>query len=345
MIRSRTETDPGARWIAAPLLALLFLGATPVRAGEPGGKAMAEALFREGKRLLDLGKLDEACEKLESSYRIDEALGTLLNLASCHEKQGKLATAWGEYNDALSVAKKAGQAPRQKFAQDHITVIEPRLAHLTVRVPAEVLVDGIVVTVDKVALARGAWGTPIPVDPGGHQIAAGAPGRVPWETRETLQAADDRAVTIPSLAALPPAPSPPSPSALPAAPSAPPPRSGWKLPVGIAAVGAGAVGIGVGAFFGVRAFSLAGQSNRGCKPDGSCSAAGYQAFVSGRSAATNANISLVAGGAAATVGAVLLILSAVEGGSRPQPRRTAFALHAAPGLAPGVGLVTVGGSW
>ena len=72
----------------------------------PAVTAMAEALFKEGKKLLAEQKVPEACRKFESSYRIDPAPGTLINLALCHEQEGKLATAWGEFNEYAANCQK-----------------------------------------------------------------------------------------------------------------------------------------------------------------------------------------------------------------------------------------------
>ena len=41
----------------------------------------AEALFREGRKLLDEGQLDAACSKLAESQRLDASPGTLGSLA------------------------------------------------------------------------------------------------------------------------------------------------------------------------------------------------------------------------------------------------------------------------
>src|SRR5262245_31877335 len=54
----------------------------------------AEALFEEGRSALAAGDLDLACARFRESNRLDPAVGTVLNLADCEEKRGKLATAW-----------------------------------------------------------------------------------------------------------------------------------------------------------------------------------------------------------------------------------------------------------
>ena len=270
--------------------------------------------------------------KFESSYHLDEVLGTLLNLASCHETQGRLATAWGEFNEALTISKKADLAARQKFAKEHIAAIEPKLSHLTVTVADAASVDGLQVTIDRVALPRGAWGTPVPVDSGSHAITAAAPGHVAWESSVKLSQAAAESVSIPALATLPPPPPPTATAALSSAP--PPPRSPWKRPVGFAALGVGAVGIGIGSYFGARALNLGAESAAGCQPDGSCTAGAYDAFGRGKTAATMSDIFLIAGVAMAAGGGVLLIVDAVD---RPSAPRLA--------LSPGPGSPAVTGAF
>ncbi|MEZ4308280.1 MAG: hypothetical protein R3F14_09575 [Polyangiaceae bacterium] len=98
----------------------------------PADRRQAEALFVEAKKLLKQGKVAEACRKLEGSYRIDPAGGTVLNLALCHEEEGKIATAWAELKEALAMAKKANRRDRERIARDHLDAIEPKLPYLLV---------------------------------------------------------------------------------------------------------------------------------------------------------------------------------------------------------------------
>lgn len=315
MIRWKTASEPrrsSSRARAWSISLAMSLGAAlvagPVQAQSGESKAMAEALFREGKKLLAKGKVDDACAKFESSYHLDEVLGTLLNLASCHETQGRFATAWGEFNEALTTARKADLAARQKFAKEHIAAIEPKLSHLTVIVPSAVVVEGFQVTLDRVALPRGAWGTPVPVDSGSHAVVAAAPGHVAWKSSVKLEVAASKSVSIPVLATPPPPPRPPPPA----------PKSHWKRFVGIGALGAGAVGVGFGSYFGVRALNLGSESARACLPDGSCTSDGLATFNRGKAAATTSDVFLLVGGALAATGGVLLILDAVDKPSQPR---------------------------
>src|SRR5262245_33315596 len=93
--RRRTAGRVALAWLA-PGMASAQSSGTEV--------ALAEMLYRQGRQLMAEGKVSEACPKFAESYRLDAATGTLLNLASCHESERKLATAWLEYSEALALA-------------------------------------------------------------------------------------------------------------------------------------------------------------------------------------------------------------------------------------------------
>src|SRR4029077_5041037 len=164
----------------------------------PANQAAAQALFDQGRRLVDEGNYPEACPKFEASQRLDPGTGTLLNLATCNEHCGKSATAWTEFNEALSLAIRDGRRDRMSFAREHIANIEPQLPRLTVSVRAPGT-EGLSVTIDGAPLGRAAWDVKAPVDPGGHTIEATAPGKLPFRATVKLAPTESRAVEVPAL--------------------------------------------------------------------------------------------------------------------------------------------------
>ena len=65
--------------------------------------------------------------KFAESHRLDPSGGTILNLALCHEKEGKLARSWSEFTEAIAFARRDYRADREAEAQDHAGKLEPRL--------------------------------------------------------------------------------------------------------------------------------------------------------------------------------------------------------------------------
>jgi hypothetical protein len=183
-------------------------------------------------------------------------------------------------------------------ATDHLKALEPRLSHLTIAAPEAI--PGLEVKLDGVPVEAKVLGTAISVDPGEHSATASAPGREPWAAKLQIKEKESQTLTVPSLVSTAPTALPP-----------PPPSTPWKRPVGIAAAGAGAVLLAVGAGFGSRAISLGSHAASEC-PGLMCSPAGISDVSDGRSAANVANGTLAAGGALLAAGAVLLVLSFVE---------------------------------
>ena len=145
------------RSFVAPLLAILLAGAS-ARAADPREQQLAQALFDEGRQLMEQKRYAEACPKLAESQRLDPGGGTLLNLALCHEKEGKTATAQAEYADALAMSTKDGRKDRQDLARERLAAIEPKIARISVIVPPGSDVEGLEVKLDGLVLRRAAWG-------------------------------------------------------------------------------------------------------------------------------------------------------------------------------------------
>jgi len=160
--------------------------------------AAAEALFREGRALLERGELTAACEKLEASNALEASSGTLLNLADCRLKQGKTATAWAHFVSAERLAQNQSRPEQAGEAKRRASELEPRLSTLTLLAPAAP--QGLEVRRAGQPVLAASFATPVPVDPGLVVIEASAPGYEAARLEVTIGAsADRRVLEIPNL--------------------------------------------------------------------------------------------------------------------------------------------------
>lgn len=167
-----------------------------------GEALVAQSLFEEGRALMDAGRFPEACAKLARSHALDPSGGTLLELAVCREREGRLATANVVFERALAQATVDQRQDRAALAREHLEALRPRLPRLAIEVGAGAP-EGLVVELDGVMLPVEAWGTPVAVDPSEHAIAARAPGKVAAEVRVTVTEGESIRVAVPALAAAP----------------------------------------------------------------------------------------------------------------------------------------------
>jgi hypothetical protein len=332
--------------LVAPLLLLLAGGAEHVAlAAEPtpSDKALAEALFRDGKRLMDEGKqVREACAKLAESQRIDPKLGTLLNLAACHEKEGRTASAWAEFTEAASLAAKQDQEDRVEFAKGRALDLERRLSRLLIQVSAPE--PDMRITLNNRTMSAAAVGSSIPVDPGELSIKVTAPGKEPWSEKVVIAPGPStKRLLIPELKEkTSPEPDPPPPEDAPEDPPRAAESRGFP-PLfigGMAAAGVGLVGIGVGAVFGARTLSKAGEVEENC--DGlACNAAGLEANDEAYTSATISTVAFSAGLACAAAGAAMMIIAGPSKGAK----KSGGGVWVAPSAFGSGGQLTLGGRW
>ncbi len=306
-------------------------------------RTMAEALFRSGRELMAEGRYSDACRKLEQSQRLVRAAGTLINLAVCHEKEGKVATAWVEYQETLSIAIRMNRPDREQVARERMEAIEPLIPHLRIDVPDEARIEGLVITRGGTDIPDVSWGVRLPMDPGTYELRASAPGHVPWSTQVSLQQSKDEAVTVPRLSVTP-APEPAKPSPIVPRPVAvsrpvrPVPRTeraepeetshaGWRT-AGWLGCGVGVALAAVGGYYGVRALQRRSESDSYCTNRG-CYVEGVELNNEARDLAVRSNVFLAAGAVIAGAGTVVLLTLPGRDGKPDEASRVG--LTAAPG--------------
>lgn len=170
MMTSCLAASDSMRRHALPLLTSALFGAAISLAPQVAhaDDATAEALFQAGKSLMDQKKYSEACPKFEASYKLDPAIGTKLNLADCHEKDGKLAQAWADWGEARDQAKRENDKARTDLAIRRQKELDPKVPKLTVNVTGPTA--GLAVYRDELELDSAMLGVPLPVDPGTHVV-------------------------------------------------------------------------------------------------------------------------------------------------------------------------------
>jgi hypothetical protein len=279
----------------------------------------AETAFQEGRRLLTAGQTAKACVKFGESFALDASSGTLINLALCHEKQEKLATAWAEYLEAVRLARDQDRPDRAEVANVKASLVEPRVPKLTPTTPHPV--PGLRVEIDQRTFGDGAVDVAVPIDPGPHQLTASAPGYLPWTTSFEIKAGEARPLEIPALEpkplisgqptltpGIPPREGPPvgAPPGILEAPQArdtagrSTPTLGWIL------AGSGVLLLGTGTAFGIVSLVDYHDADNLCPSRQGCEGTAISKRDSAETAAWVADATLGVGAVAAVVGGYLL---------------------------------------
>ncbi len=272
---------------------LSAIASTASAAPSPADVAVAQRAFDEASQLFRTEHFEVACEKFALSQRLDPKLGTLLNLAICHEKIGKLALASIEYHDARSLALAENKADRVDFADKHIAAIAPRLALLRIQIAPENR-GKLSVTLDGSALGDAALDAEIPVDPGSHRVVANAPGATGFTGDVRCDAGAKCTVDVPALALASTAPAPAGESG-----------HGGRI-AGAVLLGTGVAGIVAGGIFGGLALHQRTKAEELCAL-GQC-ASGQTENDRGVAYAWVSNVAIGVGVAFAIVGVVLVIV-------------------------------------
>lgn len=150
-----------------------LLSAEPVHGADP---ERAEALFKEGKQLLDDGNARAACPKLEAALALtsDATPSGKMVLARCYEAVGRLGSAWRLYRD---IARADGSREAREAAE----ALAPRIHQLSITAsPATIALRGLHIEIDARAVSKSELELPIAVDAGPIPLLVSADNKEDW---------------------------------------------------------------------------------------------------------------------------------------------------------------------
>ena len=158
-------------------------------------KNKSTELFEEGRALAGAGKIKEACDKFDESYKLDRAPGTALNYGDCLEKLGQLRRAWQMFDSAAKdfARDNDGRAP---YAKQRAETVSPKLAAITVKV-ANPQLPGLVIEIGDQTVTP-AEQIEDRFEPGDIVVRATAPGKQEFSTRANGLAGSSVIVDIPA---------------------------------------------------------------------------------------------------------------------------------------------------
>ncbi len=231
--------------------------------------ATAEALFRQGRQAMEAKNYMDACQKFAESQKLDAAAGTLMNLATCEEKLGKLASAWQHWKEAIDALP--AKDDRISFARSRVDELEKKLPRLQVTLLSGGD-RGAKVDRDDIELGPGGQGVPLPVDPGPHTISVRMAGHFPKSVTVSLAIGEQSQVDMHPGAIDPAA----------AAANQGGPSKGSTRTLGWVLGGVGVAGVGAGIASGLMIVDTKKTVTDNCSADKVCTQEGLDAAASGK---------------------------------------------------------------
>jgi hypothetical protein len=260
-----TPLLPGPCRFAALALALALAPARPASAQRrpPDVAGYAREQGRLGFEHFKAKRWSQARYHLREALAVKETAALYFYIGVCDARLGALVDAHRHLNKAVEIASAEGSgesaATRKTVleeANQELADLAPRLPSIALRWAPSPRPEGASVQVDDEAVAPPvlAGEAPLPLDPGEHKVAAGAPGYRPRTVQVRLEEGQAQHLVELSLEPEPPPPPPPAPPAV----VRPPPGGGWQKPVGYVGLGLGVALIGAGVVSSLRVGDASG---------------------------------------------------------------------------------------
>ncbi|MBL8956123.1 MAG: carboxypeptidase regulatory-like domain-containing protein [Myxococcaceae bacterium] len=159
--------------------------------------ANADALLKDARTLVKTNRAGEACPMLEESHKLEPALATLLSLADCYERTGRLIDAYQQFTEAAAWAERTRERQRLDEAKGRAAALKPKLSWLAIN--ALLPVPGMTVRVLAVTLNPTGTTQLVPVEPGPVTLQVDAPDYESQAIQVSVEAKQTLTVVVPPL--------------------------------------------------------------------------------------------------------------------------------------------------
>ena len=189
MTRVRVARRLRALWVALAVVIAAF----PAAAQSTTDLKRARAQFQRGIELEQASNWTEAIQEFREVGQVRMTPQVRFHIAYCEENLGRLVTALGGYDLALSEADTVGS--------DFKSEVETAMSRLREKIPKLLIERGsgaeaALVQLDGVDLGASQIGVEVPLDPGPHTITANAPGFIPFSATADLKEREVTKVTL-----------------------------------------------------------------------------------------------------------------------------------------------------
>ena len=216
----------GRSRVVALLLALSALGLSARGDAEdaPADVAAARELFKEGSRLAQEGKWDQARQRFEQSLGLRRAAITLYSLGVAQQKSGRFVEALENLRAFLHWPPNEATDPYVPIARDAVKELEGAVGRVVLDIrPKAALTE---LRVDGVSHGDFALGTPRIVNPGKHTVTVVAASGARAEAEVTVERGATVTAVLELRAGAEPIVAPAAASSAPTRePAAPPPET------------------------------------------------------------------------------------------------------------------------